>query len=328
MEETRRDIVNTLISHIPSHFKPVEYLMDKLKVSKVSAYRRLNGKIPFTYDEVFLLAQELNFSVDELIHYGSGRKFYIEFADYFDNDVHNIILKSLLDYYDYLLLNSQMEKVSTLETINNLWFIYTLFQDNLFRFFYYKYLQQYDITFSKLKMKDINIPSSVYDVKEKIVNTIIDIDNTLTTSILDRHIFFNTMTEIQYYYRRGFLEEDELNLIAKDIKDLLVNIEKGAINGEDYGRRFQYFIGQKNIYSNSAYVQNDNQIYSFFLQNELHPIVCYNQRLCILHYNFLLSQKRQSILISSSNQELQISFFEKQHEYLRKLEENRDLIII
>ena len=116
------------------------------------------------------------------------------------------------------------------------------------------------------------------------------------------------------------------DLIAKDIDNLLVSLEKGTIEDLYYGRKYRYYIGQRNIYSNSSCSQNDNQLYSFFYEHDLHPIICYDQRLCKLHYNYLQAHQRQSILISKSNEELQISFFEKQHVYLRKLLKNEELL--
>jgi len=325
MEKIKNDIINKIIHSVPANVKPAEYIMNILDISKGSAYRRLNGTLSFSYDEIAILAMKMNFSVDEVIYSESRRKYIVEFGDYFNDNVHNIIFKSLEEYYNQLCNNQKMNKSVTLEASNNLWFVYTLFCDNLFKFYYYKYLQQYDITYQKTKMRELVLPDFITNIKNKITDVILNTYNCASISIIDSHIFYNTMTEIQYYYRRGFLDNTELKLIANDIKNLLNNLEKNAVEDIYEGRHYQYFVGQRKIYSNSSLTQNDNDTYSFFYHQNLHPMICHDMRLNTLHENYLQSHKRQSILISNSNEELQIRFFEKQHAYLEKLIEDRDL---
>jgi len=291
----RDEIILKIIENVPDNMKSTEYIMGLLKISRISTYRRLNGTLPFTYDEIAILAKEMNFSVDEVIHSESRRKYVFEFYDCFDEDIPGIILKSLQEYYSHLVMNQKMKKVHTTEITNNLGFVYTVFSDNLFKFYYYKYFQQYNLPSFKMKMEDLEIPDSIIEIKNKITDIILDTHNYSTTSILDQHIFFNTMTEVQYYYRRGLIGEKELKLIVKDISDLLYNIQKGTVQDIYNGRKYQYFIGQRIIDSNSSSIQNDNQLYSFFFHHNLHPIVCYDQRICQLHENFLQGYKRQSI---------------------------------
>jgi len=323
MEKTESNIVDKIISNIPANMNPAEYIMRKLNISKGSAYRRLNGTIPFSYDEIAVLAKEMNLSIDEVIFADSRKKFIIEFEDYFNNDVHNIIYKSLEDYLNLLHMNQKMNKVTTTEALNNLLLVYTIFNDNLFRFYYYKYLQQYDIQFSKTKMQDMVIPDFIIEIKNKLIDLILNTHNCTNVSILDPHIFYNAMSEIQYYHKRNFIDDLNLKLVVKDIKDLLTNIEKRtSIEDIDGGRRYLYFISQRNIYSNSCLIETDHQVYSAFYPQNAHPVICYDKRLCELHNRYLQANKRQSILISNSNEELQISFFQKQNEELEKLLED------
>lgn len=326
MKSIRADIVNSILNSIPDNMKPVEYIMRVLNISKGSAYRRLKGMLPFTYDEIAILAREMDFSVDEVIHSGSREKYIIEFGDYSNDDTSTIILKVLTGYYNRMPAELKMHKRTIFMTTNNLWFVHTIHFDNLFRFYYYKYLQQSDISYLKEKMKDIVIPQSIIDIKNKTAGQFPGMTNTFRTSILDRHLFLNTMSEIQYYYRRNLIDDNELHVIAADLNSLLNVVEKEIINNEYNGNKNQYFLAERNVYTNSASIENDIQIYALIFQNNIHPVVCYDQELCRLHRAYLESHKKQSRLISSSNEQLQIAFFEKQYSYIRNLIENRDLI--
>lgn len=326
MEQVRNDIVLHILRHMPDNMKPVEYIMRILNISKGSAYRRLKGILPFSYDEIFILARELNFSVDEVIYSSSRKKYIFEFDDYSGDDTSTFILKALTEYYITLCAEQKMKKRSVLVTTNNLWFIYTLHFESMFHFLYYKYLQQNDISHLKDKMKDVPIPQSILEIKEKLFPLISCMDNTYKTSILDRHIFLNTMSEIQYYYRRNLIDDQQLHAITEDMVSLLNIIEKAIIENEYCGNKNMYFLAERNIYTNSASVKNDMQLFALIYQNNVHPMVCSDQRLCRLHRNYLESHRKQSRLISSSNEQLQIAFFEKQYEYARNLAENKNLV--
>lgn len=328
MEQIRNDIILTILSNIPENMKPVEYIMRILNISKGSAYRRLNGTLSFSYEEIALLAREMNFSVDEVIHSQSRRKYIFKFGDYFDDDdTSTIIEKSLIEYYNTLRGEQKMKKRDIILTTNNLWFVYTFHFDDLFKFFYYKFLQQTDISHLKDKMRDVDIPQSIFDIKKNLMALMDSMDNTYKISILDRHIFLNTLSEIQYYYRRNLIDDEELYAIVKDMESLLNAIEKVIIGNEYNCDKNQYFLAERNIYTNSVSIKNDVETHGEIFQNNLYPIICYDQQLCNLHRQYLNTHKKQSRLISSSNEQLQISFFEKQYEYIRNLAENKDLLI-
>jgi hypothetical protein len=68
MRKGKNDLlINEIISNIPKKCKPVNFIASELKISKSSAYRRLEGKQPFLFGEICELATKMNFSVDEII---------------------------------------------------------------------------------------------------------------------------------------------------------------------------------------------------------------------------------------------------------------------
>lgn len=327
VEKIRKDIILKILSNIPVNIKPVEYIMRTLNISKGSTYRRLNGTLPFSYDEIAILARELNFSIDEVICSSVRTKYVFEFEGLLKNDVMGFILNTLTSFYNKISSDEKMKNRNIIVTANHLWFIYTLHFDNLFKFYCYKFLQQYDRYHLKDKMKDIDIPQSVIDIKNKFAALLVSMDNTYRISVLDRHIFFNTIYEIQYYYRRNLIEEKELKAIAGDLKRLLNIIEEEIMENKYNGDKNVYFLAERNVYTNSASIETDENVYSFTFQNDIYPIICYDKELGLTHRNYLDSHKKQSIFISASNEQLQIAFFEKQYEYIRNLVENRDLVV-
>jgi hypothetical protein len=62
MLRNRKDALTTkILDSIPKNIKPIEYLIKILDISKESAYRRLRGEIPFTFEEMSKLSLDLDF---------------------------------------------------------------------------------------------------------------------------------------------------------------------------------------------------------------------------------------------------------------------------
>ena len=65
-DEIKKLIVKKLVRLIPAGIRPADYLSETLCISKNSAYRRLQGKMPFSCEEFVLLSKKMHFSLDEL----------------------------------------------------------------------------------------------------------------------------------------------------------------------------------------------------------------------------------------------------------------------
>lgn len=59
-------LLSKILESIPEHISTVTYLMDFLDISQGAVYRRLKGEIPFSFDEIYKLSENLGFSVDEI----------------------------------------------------------------------------------------------------------------------------------------------------------------------------------------------------------------------------------------------------------------------
>jgi transcriptional regulator with XRE-family HTH domain len=85
-----------LKKQLPPHIAIVDEISDTLNISIDSAYRRLRGEKPLTFDEIHLLAKKYNVSLDQFLHLQpvavlfSGN--YIEHDDHgFENYLQNIV---------------------------------------------------------------------------------------------------------------------------------------------------------------------------------------------------------------------------------------------
>lgn len=321
---SREVFVKKVLETIPSHLNPAEYLMEILDISKVSVYRRINCKIPFTYDEIVKLSSELNFSLDEIICSDSNNRAIFMVQNEEKVQSHDFFLKALKGYYDNLLAESIAFYRKATIAINNVWLIHTMGSDNLFKFYYYKWLVESSPSYFNHVFEEITVPYEILELKTKIGYLMQNISN--NTFIIDKLIYFNTIRDIQYYYRRKLLSDNDLFLVKKDLENMITYTEEQVAKGTYTTIAHYFYLSYVNIYTNSLYVEFDDKYQSFFYEYSIRPLRSVSPQICEPHKRWMESLMKNSVFITASNEALQVEFFNKQKEYLRALIEDEDLI--
>lgn len=323
IEDIRKKFVNKLLKSIPSYIKPVEYLIEILNISKVSAYHRLNCKISFSYEEVAILSKELNLSLDELIHSESSEKAIFHYPKHVGNDPINTFIDVLSRHYHQLSGEVRFDDRNAVISMNFVWLIFWVGIEHVFKFYYYKWLQQWDPPFAQTRMQDIQIPPAVEEIRIKLCSLMIKINR--NTFILDRLVYFNTLKEIEYYYKRNLITKNELLDIINDF-EYFINLTKAhASIGTHKGIAHNYYLSQRNIFSNGYSVLCNNSLFSCFFDQSIRPLKTNDQKFCHIHRDWLKSLKKYSIFITESNEELLANFFVKQMKYVECLANNATL---
>ena len=70
-----RALLHAVKDRISSEINPVFIIMDILSIGKEAAYRRLRGEVSFTLREAAILANELGFSLNEVVNAFSDKIF-------------------------------------------------------------------------------------------------------------------------------------------------------------------------------------------------------------------------------------------------------------
>lgn len=320
-----RDIfVKKVLEAIPPQIKPIDYLMEILDLSRVSIYRRVNSQIPFSYDEMVRLSSDLEFSLEDIIPPKENNRAVFHFQEYKGINTDDFFLKILQSYHDIVMEETKCKNRYSILTMNNLWPIFACGYNNLLKFFYYKWLHStYSIPFDT-SLGKISIPEPILAISNKIKPAIQSLNNTVY--ILDKNILLNTMTEIQYYFRRKLIPTSEMALLISDIKYFIDHSKKNVLSGKtEKGTKITYYLSFFNILSNSIYISLDNKPESFFYEYSIHPLKTNNINICSHHKDWLESLKKYSVLISASNEAVQLDYFEKQIEYLNNLKDDKDL---
>jgi hypothetical protein len=307
-------LVELVLKSIPSNVKPVSFLMEHLDLSRESAYRRIRGEIPFSVEELAKLSIHLNISVDDVMN---GRKKDRASFDFIPrtSDSYSAFLLMLQKNYAHIKTLAEANDSETIQAFNRLSPICQVFHNRIFKFTYYKWLHQNSETSSNFTFSELNLPPDLSIWQKKIQTEIKKITN--NTVILDPNIFLNLIQDITYYYQRNLINKDELIVLKEDIADLIQSYEtiaRTGILGQD--ACIYLYLSPLCIGTNIGYSYYDGVHSAFFWIFTANPMRIYNSEICLVQKKWLNSLKRQSTLISQSNEILQTEFFNTQRNYL------------
>lgn len=326
IKKSRELFVNNLINIIPAHIKPVDFLIDTLNISRVSAYRRLNSQLPFTYDEIVILSDRLDFSLDKILSKVHHEKDVFSLAKITKENFQSCFLKLLNDYYIDLKEQNQAVKRRGIHTINHVWLMYVIGYENLMKFYYYKWLHQLYFDAYPPEFADIHLSTEIISLSQNIQKEVQRYQD--ATFIIDKRLFFDIIENIQYYYRRNVFDEEVLLLMVNELKELIDYAASHVLKGKNaMGKSRKFYLSTISLHFNITYTEYDDKQKCFFYVNTINPLRSNDKIICHFIARWLESVKKYSVLMTGSNEALQMEFFHKQHRYLEDLIKDNDLVL-
>ena len=317
----KKSINEILIDKIQENISPNEkmviYLMDKLSLGRESAYRRIRNQIPFTIEEIVKLADEFGFSVDDIIGRSTNQHILVDVKNGTFQNPQQAFIEMLDMHYNIMMNVYQAEKKEMISALNRLGPSYVAGQEYLFKFYYYKWMHQLYQAPSTLKYSDITVPQEIITAKNKLISLLRQTTNTTCTYILDQNIYLNIVREIQYYYKRGLISDEELYLIKKDFHDIIYIVEDMVQNSvNNLNNRYLYYISMSALEASCVYIYHDDNMLISTTPCSFFPMYMTNRETCMMLKKWMDSLKKFSALITESNEYMQAAFFKKQHEYI------------
>ncbi|MDR2622861.1 MAG: hypothetical protein LBC48_09875 [Dysgonamonadaceae bacterium] len=320
MLRNRKDLLTTkILNSIPKNIKPIEYLIKILGISKESAYRRLRGDIPFTFEEMSKLSLDLNFSMDEFIAKPDESRILINMQTDTDEDLSIVFLKRFEQHYNVLLHLENYPDVETVLTFNRVPTIASVYSKNLFKFFYFKWLHQNQEAALKLCYSDVAISDEMEEMRKKVKFSASNCSNKITV-ILDSNFFISLINEIRYYRKRRLVNDEAFESLKNEMLDFVNSMESSAQTGI-FGptAKINIYLSSMNIEVNTVYVKYDSSETSYIYGFSINPLSISNVMVCEKHKRWINSVKKYSTLITKSNEMLQSEYFDKQREFIMSL---------
>jgi hypothetical protein len=321
-------IVGLVLRNIPRNIKPVVYLMELLGLSRESIYRRMRKEIPFSIEEITKLSLTLGFSIDEIIEGCKKERMFFDLQ--IPTNFSDTYIWLFQTYNAYVQILQNVKNSTVLMSLNHLPPLFAGFHDNLFKFFYYKWLTENMEDISRYFFSELVIPPELAVLRKKLFSSLKDMGS--VTIIFSPHIYLSTIKDIQYFYRRKLLTDEDLALLNKDILDLVDLTEKVAQTGIfNSNIHIDFYLSQLHIHSDTMYLQYGDVKETHYWIYTANPMIVRNSEICGMQKKWFQSLKKQSTFITQSNEILQTEFFDMQREYVKKfLGENarKDFTII
>ena len=320
MDNLRSTIATKILSNIPPRVKPIDYLMEALNISRESVYRRIRGDISFTLEEIAKLSVGLGFSVDELIIKDIHSRVFFD-LHISNNQVPSDAYVTMFEQYFQCMFDIPQGKgIDSSMITNHVPLGFIIFFNHLFKFHFYRWMHQNQESSLKYFYSDVVLPEKLIYLQQKVVENLRKYRN--NTIILDPNIFQNLISEVQYYYKRRLINEDEFHQIRDELLNLIDFLENIAQTGH-FGSesKFNFYLSSLNVDSSSQHNRCDEQTISQFFVNSIEPIVVTNPSLCATHKKWLDSMRKYATLITQSNEILQVKYFHKQRLHVESIKD-------
>lgn len=322
MNKIRRKIAEKILAKIPAYLNPVDFLHDLLNISKESIYRRIKGEVAFTLDDMVKISSRLFISVDEII-YTTQNKFpdYMPIIFQFHSnklfDPDKIFSDFLSAYIQNMEIWNKAQNIEILVTANRLFILMTAAYEHLFKFYYYKWIHQTQQKPLSFSMSDIVLSDHMIFLKEKLK---VFTHSGHKAYILDYYFLKNTIRDIQYYYKRKLISDDEILLLQKDLFKVIDTLEysvKQKKQTEGYANYI--YVSTIQVESSGIYCKyDDKEAVNLWISYGIN-IRSENPEICTTYRFWFNSLKKYSSLITGCNEILQAKFIEKQRIYAKDI---------
>ncbi|NDW10780.1 helix-turn-helix domain-containing protein [Dysgonomonas sp. 520] len=323
----KKKIINKVLAKIPTYINPVDFLHDVLNISKESIYRRLKGEIAFTLEDLVKISSSLFISLDDIIYADQNNdlgKQPIVFQSRSDElfEPKKTFVEFLSTYLQNIDETSKAQNAEVMVAANRLMILTAVSFDHLFKFYYYRWIHQTQRMPLEFGMSSVILTDEIISLQEKLKT---HIPSGKHTYILDFYFLESTIREIQYYYYRQLITEDEMLLLQKDLYRFVDAMEYAV------SRKIEYVGFSSNIYISSTQIESsglyckcdDEQLVSLWISYGV-SISSDNPRICNTYRSWFNSLKKYSSLISGTNEILRTKFIDRQRSLIENIKNAKD----
>jgi len=317
-DQTHDNLIAIIRKNVPEEANLTIYLSDLLNISRESAYRRIRGEINFTFDEVATLSQDLDFSLDNVIGVKRDENalfniHMLQNIDYFD-----IYVNKMLEYGRMFRENSEQMETKARISINTMPYFFHIHHEMLSRFRIYKWLYQNQKITSKETFSSFVLPQKVLDAHQIFFKDIQTVKN--VTVIMDNNVFWSVAREVDYFYKRGLLSDEDLAALQTELHSITNWLEQVATDGVcPNGSKIDLYISSVDFEATYLHFEYGDKQFSQVRIYAISAIDSFNERLCKIQKEWIESLKRYSVLISESGEMQRFEYLKKQREYIENI---------
>lgn len=311
---------------LPSHISLVEEIADLLNISTDSAYRRIRGEKPISFEELQKLCQKYKISLDQLLHLNSNS---ILFSGFYGN-------QHAFDFKDYL--KHALKQVRQMNEFEKRELFYLTKDIPIFHHFHCRKLAAFKCFFwmrtvmndpslyHKTFSEDIVDPQTL-DYGRQLVDAYAQLPS---TEIWNLESLTSTLRQIDYYREAQlFSHPDDVEIVYDELIRSINHVEEQAelgyktnIEGNQHypNIHFKVYINDFVLGDNTLLVRLNDSSVTFLVHTVFNYLHTYDKAFNELTYRHFQNIIRKSTLISESGEKERVRFFSllRQRIYERK----------
>ncbi len=317
----QKDLFNHIKTALPSHVSMVDTLADLLGISYDSVYRRIRGEKPITLDELKLICEHFQLSLDQVLQLHSNK---VLFTDSEANETVSSFIqyeKGLIQQLQYF---NQFEKKDLRYLCKDI---------PVFHFSYFKELAAFKAFFwaksilNEPEFENRNFSLDDFDAAEyfELGKQILDAYNEIpSTELWNYESISSTILQIEYYRDAGIFETTrDMNLVVDAFDDTLEHLQKQVEKGRKfmpgmseagYKAPLTFYINEIILGNNSILVSLDDSQTVFINHIVLKYISTTDKKFTAKAFQNFKNLVSRSVLISETGEKERNKFFKSLRE--------------
>jgi BetR domain len=322
MEQTgvQQQFFQQIKKNLPSHLSFVDEIADLLEISSDSAYRRIRGEKPISFEEIQKLSGHYKISLDQFLHLKSdlfifSGKLAAKSGEFFGEWINDLLQK--IEF-----LNS-FEKKHLYFLTKDLPFISFFQIPELSSFKFFMWMRSF-LNYEDLRRKKLSFQSGNKEY-EAIGEKIIRIYNQIpTTEIWNIEGINTTIHQIEFYKDSDLFEtKEDVLLIYNKLEELINHFEQQAIAGKKFniGERPGPHSAEYNVFHNDLWLGDNSFLadlgtikVSFLNHSVIHYIITHDENFNNYLHESILNMTRKSTQISVIGEKNRSRFFNRMRE--------------
>lgn len=322
----QKELFNYIKSSLPAHVSMVDAVGDLLNISYDSVYRRIRGEKPISLDELKVICEHFNLSLDQVLQLHSNK---VLFTDLEANG-------SVANFKQYL--QGLIQQLQYFNSFNKKELLYLSKDVPIFHFFYFKELAAFKSFFwsksilNEQEFENRNFSFKKFDSTEhfelgqKILNGYNDIPS---TELWNYESINSTILQIEYYRDAGIFETTEdLDIVVDSFDATLAHLQKQVEKGRKfmpgigeagYKAPLKFYINEIILGNNSILVSLDETKTVFINHIVLKYISTSDKKFTVKAFNNFQNLVSRSVLISETGEKERNKFFKALRERVQVL---------
>lgn len=310
---------------LPAHLSMVDEIASLLDLSYDSVYRRIRGEKPVTLNELKILCEHFQLSLDQVLQLHTDKVLFTDLEAKGAVTNFNEYLQGMISQLQYFNSFSQKEMLYLSKDIPVFYFFYTKELAAFKSFFWSKSILN-DPAFDGMRFNLMNFDAdSFFTLGQKLIA---EYNKMSSVELWNYESINSTILQIQYYRDAGIFESDkDLQTVLDACDMMLLHIQKQAEKGykflpgmgePGYAAPLKLYINEIILGNNSIMVQGDDTRIAVINHIVLKYISTTDKKFtdkAFANFNNLLSR---SILISQTGEKERNKFFNAMRERIKE----------